>query len=339
MNTQNQDGRTRARLTFADESAWHRQRAELVTASDVAPIIGAVDADDGETLSEWQARKTQHYVWRLKRGLETVKDNDAMRFGRYMERAVLEWFADETETYGSVTPNTQREMHVCGVIGATLDATAVEIETGETVAVEVKTTTARNYNTWQGSLPVSYYAQVQTQMYCAGLSKAVVIVCVLDRRTYYVYHVDYDAELMEAVREQCEAWHARYIAGDEEPPIESARDAEKRPHIETDGGATLVADEAVNAMLADYVAQKAVYVKEKAALESCEDALKIALAKHEALTDESGATLATFKTQERKSASAAMLERIAPKTIVEKTVTTSKFRVLRIKERGNDGND
>src|ERR1700738_1257307 len=72
-------------LTFKTREEWAEARKELITASDVAAILGL---DKGrQPLS----------VWMEKRGLiEPSPDDPARKAGRKLERAVVEWYADET---------------------------------------------------------------------------------------------------------------------------------------------------------------------------------------------------------------------------------------------------
>jgi len=173
------DEQEAARLTAqADRAAWLAARREGVGASEVAGILG---------LSPWASPLS---VWASK----VLPDDDlgeseaeAMLWGQLLEQPIL---SEACRRYGIAVERVPQQSYASIVrhpkwpavrLQATPDA-YLSAACERVGVVEVKTTSAYQAEAWVDGVPLHYQAQVQAQLACTGLTRAVVLALVGGQR-------------------------------------------------------------------------------------------------------------------------------------------------------------
>lgn len=181
---------------------WLAARRDGIGGSDVAAIVG---------VSKY-AGPTKVYYDKL--GVLPDVDNAAMEWGRRLESAVRQKFADEhlefhiTDGPGLVThPDRSWQL-------ATVDGLAAESPNSPPFAVvEVKTGRSGS-DEWGDELtdevPMPYLCQVTWYLDIFGLDVGYLAV-LLDGRDYREYQIDYDAKLAAKLRGHAEAFWTRHV--------------------------------------------------------------------------------------------------------------------------------
>jgi putative phage-type endonuclease len=188
---------------------WLQARRTGIGGSDVAAILG---------LSKW---KTPLQVYQEKRGeLGPQADNDAMRWGRYLEPVVRQAYADETGREVRVPTDMLRSQvhdwmvaNVDGIAGVGSQADPFRV-------FEAKT--ARTAEGWGESgsdqIPQPYLLQVQHYLYVTALHIADVAV-LIGGSDFRLYEVPADRELQDMlVDAEAEFWQ-RVQKGEPPEPV------------------------------------------------------------------------------------------------------------------------
>jgi putative phage-type endonuclease len=170
---------------------WLKARSTGIGGSDVAAILG---------LSKW---KTPLTVYMEKRGeLAPQPDNDAMRWGRYLEPVVRQAYADETgrevRLPEQLVRHPRHDFMIANVDGFTEDRRIFEAKT------------ARTADGWgepgSDQVPQPYLLQVQHYMEVTGFDVADVAV-LIGGSDFRLYEVPADHELQEMlVDAEAEFW-------------------------------------------------------------------------------------------------------------------------------------
>jgi putative phage-type endonuclease len=258
---------------------WLHQRRSGIGGSDVAAILG---------LSRW---KTPLGVYLEKRGeLGEQPDNDAMRWGRYLEPAVRQAYADQTGNEVRV-PATMLRHPRHEFMVANLDG-FIEDRTGR--VFEAKT--ARSADGWgepgTDQIPQPYLLQVQHYMEVSALPVADVAV-LISGSDFRIYTVEADRELAQMLIEAEHEFWQRVQRGEPPEPV-TAADAVQR------WGRGSRSD----AVMADEEAEKAIetmrHIKRmRDALDADEERAKAivlrTLGECDTLLSPSGKTLATWR--------------------------------------------
>ncbi|MDG4791950.1 YqaJ viral recombinase family protein [Micromonospora sp. WMMD1102] len=216
----------------ASHEAWLAARRSGIGGSDVAAVIG---------ISKY-AGPTRVYYEKL--GVLGDEDNESMEWGRRLEDAVRQKFADEhPEFYITKGPglvaHPERRWQL-----ATIDGLAAECPDGDPVAiVELKTGKA-GADDWGDQLtdevPLPYVCQVTWYLDVYGLTTGYLAV-LLDGRDYREYLIEYDVELASKLRGHCSAfWHGNVLASVPPDPdgLESTTDvlaSQHNPKAKTKG--------------------------------------------------------------------------------------------------------
>lgn len=211
------------RLHFADRESWLEGRRGLLTASDVAAIVGLID--------QW---KTSDDLYNEKTGLVKPKDisgQDNVIFGSLAEKNIRDIFALEFKNRYNVEhyPFDILVSDEHSFLGATLDGELEYIgEDREVVSVtgyrdimkksnrgvyEVKTSTVRtkrDLEFWTNRIPDHYFAQHCIQLYVTGYQFGIHD----DRIVLINYERNEDEELVETEWPTIFTFRHLYIASD-----------------------------------------------------------------------------------------------------------------------------
>ena len=261
---------------------WLQQRRTGVGGSDVAAILG---------LSKY---KTPLQVYQEKRGeIEPQADNDAMRWGRYLEPVVRQAYADETGNEVRVIDQIVRHPIYEHMI-ANLDGFVIP-EAGPRRVFEAKT--ARTADGGWGEpgsdqIPQPYLLQVQHYMAVTGFVVADVAV-LIGGSDFRLYEVPEDRELQDMICDACTEFWERVKAGEPPEPVSYA-DVQARFGRASKTNSVLAGDDVLQAL------QQLRELKTKAKhLELAEEQWKAvvmkAMGESDTLIDSSGHTLATWR--------------------------------------------
>lgn len=165
---------------------WHRWRSQGIGASEIAAVLG---------ICKWS---TAYQLWLEKTGRGNGRfEHDGLRTGKRLEPAAR--FDFEMET--GLAVDTSRTLYECPDhphIRASLDGIA-----GDAV-VEIKCPGEAQYQKLREAVPDYYMAQVQQQMLCTGLKRAL----------FWVWHPKHGGVLHEI--DASEEWQQRIIAAADE---------------------------------------------------------------------------------------------------------------------------
>lgn len=249
--------------------------------SDVAAILG---------LSKW---KTPLQVYQEKRGeLGPQPDNDAMRWGRYLEPAVRQGYADATGNEVRVLSEIVRHP-VHEFMIANLDGFVVPANSPKRI-FEAKT--ARTADGWgepgSDQVPQPYLLQVQHYMAVTGFVVADVAV-LIGGSDFRLYEVPEDLELQQMlVDAEAEFW-GRVQSGEPPEPVTVA-DAIARWGRESRADLVMADDDAMAAVYKLHALKQ-----QQAALDAEEERAKAtvmrALGERDTLVDATGKTLLTWR--------------------------------------------
>lgn len=202
---------------------WHEWRRHGLGASDIPDLLGC-------------GYRSEYELWHEKKHGAERESTDVMRFGAYVEGYALDWYETTNgvtlargETFGD-----DRWPH----LWATTDGRAGRI------GVEVK------YDTkgW-AVIPRKHEVQALAQIGLGDLD-AVDVLRVSTRGDVTPFRVERDDALITDLLGFAEDWWARYIIGDEEPPLDGSP-AARRALDRFRGDAEREADERQASLLAD----------------------------------------------------------------------------------------
>ena len=264
-----------------DRASWLQARTTGVGGSDIAAILG---------LSKW---KTPLQVYLEKRGeIGPQPDNDAMRWGRYLEPVVRQAYADATGNEVRVIDQMVRHPLYEHMI-ANLDGFVLP-DDGPRRVFEAKT--ARSAEGWgePGSdhIPQQYLLQVQHYMAVTGFIVADVAV-LIGGSDFRIYEVPEDRELQDMICDACAEFWQRVQEGNPPEPVSYA-DVQARFGRSSRAGSALASDQTLHAL--QMLRALKTQAKE---LDDAEEQWKSVVMKQmgesDTLIDASGRTLATWK--------------------------------------------
>lgn len=260
---------------------WLEARRTGIGGSDVAPILG---------LSKWA---TPLSVYMQKRGeLGEQPENDAMRWGRYLEPVVRQAYADATGNEVRVLPDMIRHP-VHDFMLANLDGFVSPVD-GPRRVFEAKT--ARTADGWgepgSDQIPQPYLLQVQHYLAVTGFVVADVAV-LIGGSDFRIYEVPEDRELQEMLVDAEADFWARVQRGDPPEPVTTA-DAIARWGRSSRSDLVMADETALQALQTIRAARES--IKQAEAIEDAAKAIVMrALGEADTLVDGAGKTLCTWK--------------------------------------------
>jgi putative phage-type endonuclease len=265
---------------------WLQQRKNFIGASEIGAVLG------------FNKYRTPYEVWQDKttRDIIEVIETPAMRRGTRMEEIVA-------EEYASYTGNTVRKDNKIRIhptnrfISASLDRIIVDKGDGRgTGVLECKTVSSYAKKSWEEEIPLSYFAQLQQQLYVTGYRWGEVALLVADTFELMVLPFERDDIFIGQMVQVAETFWNTNVIGKVAPPMELPDLAAKfvKDEIKTQASPDIIQN--VSALKE---------IKEKIktltdAKEVIEDSIKVFIGEKSVLTD--GETvLATWKSVEKKA--------------------------------------
>jgi putative phage-type endonuclease len=195
-----------------DERAWLEERRSLITATDVAAILGL--SPFSSPIKVWLGKTSES---------EDVAETKAMRWGRRFERPILEAYEERTGfALDYPTPFTLVRAPTEPLIGATLDA----VRRHDLAPVDAKNVGFRSEiygEDGSDDFPPHYAAQLMIQMFVTGAEVAELAV-LFSRYDFRVYRLAYDRETAEGLVARCLDWRAKYVVPRITPPVDGTPD-------------------------------------------------------------------------------------------------------------------
>lgn len=193
------------RLIHWSEEEWLKARADKITATDCAIIMGA------------SKYKTPMQLWAEKLGLTEPKEQtEEMKWGLRLERPLIEAFQEETGAVAVKTPKWCLDVAEDKPWqAASLDADLKLKDRSEEGILELKTTSARGEAEWEDGVPLRHIMQVQHQMAVTGRLFAVVCALFGGQRMRWSM-VERDQKAIDALTAAEHAFYQRLIKND--PP-------------------------------------------------------------------------------------------------------------------------
>jgi putative phage-type endonuclease len=214
--------------------------------------------------------KTPLALWQELTGRsEQQAINDAMRSGLRLERAVLDYAAEELNQPVMAGPFLRDPKLP---LGGHLDGVT---ESGD--VVEAKT--ARSKRDWgepgTDSIPLSYVVQCQHYLGLMPSAPVAWVPVLFSGLDFALYRVERDDATINAMREICVEWWNVHIIGDTPPPPVNGADALRL--FPRDTGATVIADDAVAEAVEKLRAARQQIKELEEARDALEDRIKSAM--------------------------------------------------------------
>lgn len=306
------------KTTDMTREEWLECRRSGIGGSDAATVCGLNPY--GSLISLWADKSNR---------IPAKEDSEAMRIGRDLEEYVAERFCEATGKKVRRTNYLYRRKDAPFLI-ANIDREIV----GENAALECKTTSVFNKSDFEnGEIPLYYLCQCRHYMNVMGYDKMYLAVLVMGK-AFYWYEIPYDkAEGDALIALESEFWK-NYIISDVRPEPDGSVSAAETikilcPDKKSDETVNLIDDENI---LRQYAAVSDNIKKLETEKEKIKQEIQLKLD-----GCESGQSLnykVTFKEQSRTAPDVKKLKSDFPQ-IYEKTVKTTRLKVLRVSEIKN----
>lgn len=245
-------------------------RAQYIGGSDAAGVLGK---------SRW---KTPLSVWAEKTGQTIEEDGrnaDEKNWGKRHERAIIEWFEEETgKRVASVQQQFFHPTHA--FLGCTVDG----LIEGEEAGFEAKTAAAWKSKEWEGEeIPEEYILQAYHSMMVTGFRKWYIAVLIGGNRAHWKC-LEWDDALIRQIREREVDFWQQFVVPGIMPTLITRRDTDVLDRLfpVADEGNTIVLSDEANRIIESLAGLKADYKNLEGLIEQQENALKAMLGKAEA---------------------------------------------------------
>lgn len=187
-------------------------RSKGVGGSEVAAVLGM--SDYAAQIDVWQDKTGERIVEK-----PDITNEDPVLLGNLFERPILQWYAVKNDCALEVPGTLVHPEHP--IVRATPDAVARTLTPPRCVEVKRPHRTAHHWGE-EGTDEIDevYYPQTMWEMAVTGLQDTDVVA--LLGRIPTVYHVPFDVEMFDSMRQIVEDWWARYVVTCTPPPIDGS---------------------------------------------------------------------------------------------------------------------
>lgn len=204
-----------------DHEQWLEARKKTIGGSEASAIVG---------LNPWCS---PYALWAQKKGhTPQIADNESMRQGRDLEEYVAQRFSEAT---GKKVKRKNAILYNDDFPFA--HANVDRLIVGEEAGLECKTTKSLNLKQFKnGEFPATYYVQCQHYMMVTGYKKWYLAVLIFGTEFLW-FEIPRNDEDIEALRAAEQDFHSKYIAGNDEPPVDGMNctsDAVEDAHSDAD---------------------------------------------------------------------------------------------------------
>ena len=284
--------------TCRSNEEWREERCHSFGASEVGALLG---------ISHFSSPLS---VVRRKRdelnGIFNYEENDAMLIGHLFEGGVAGWL-EKKQGYEIIESSAAEYLlrrddmpflHVSPDRMCWLDQqgpkSGKNSELNKAI-VECKTT---SMPVEPDNLPVSWIFQLHTQMGVSGYHKGFIVWFSFSTRTFGFRMFDFDEEIFNAAVNVCRDTWERCIEGDEDPEPVNASDI-LLLYPQHTVGKTITVNNATTTAISELKELKDARKKLDEAIDQYADRLKAQFTDEEAMVDNTGRVLCTFKTNSR----------------------------------------
>lgn len=257
--------------------AWLTARRQGIGSSDVGAILG---------LNKW---KTPLNVYNEKLGLAGEEElNESMEFGIKLEGVIAETYAERTGNTvrrdDKIRFSAEYPYFLCN-----LDRIIIPKDGSKPGILEIKTVSREALRQWETEIPLSYYAQVQHQLFVSGMEWGEFAILV-DGRYFRTFAFQRDDEYIKQQNEILVNFWEEHVKK-EVPPKAKAKDLEGQPSEKQ----KVEADAEIAFSMGALFGMKAELKKMETEVEKLEEKIKEYMGTAEILTIE-GVQVATWKT-------------------------------------------
>lgn len=189
-------------------AAWLEKKRHAIGGTDVAAILG---------LSKW---KSPMQVWLEKKGVAETSENDAMRWGKRLERPILQGYADAVgHPIEFADPYAFLVSPKLDILGASLDARWSDADRRP---VDAKNTRFKGDDWGEPGtdvIPLYYAAQLAVQMHVTDTPAADLAV-LFSGQQLEAFTVWRDMETEAGILEKVAVWWDRHIVRDIPPEVD-----------------------------------------------------------------------------------------------------------------------
>lgn len=232
--------------------------------------------------------KTPLALWQeITKRCEQQPLNDAMRSGMRLERAVLDYAAEELNQPVLAGPFLRDPTLP---LGGHLDGVT---ESGD--VVEAKTT--RTKKDWgepgTDQVPLGYLVQCQHYLGLMPTAQVAWLPVLFSGLDFALYRIERDEPTIQSMRDICAEWWRVHVDGDTPPPPVNGDDAVRL--FPRDTGRTVIADDVIADAVEKLRAVRTQVKELEEARDALEDRLKLAMGDAATLTLPSGEVAVTWK--------------------------------------------
>jgi putative phage-type endonuclease len=200
----------------ARKEAWLKDRRTAITGTDVACILG---------LSKWGSGIS---VWLDKRGeAEPFVDTEATRWGRRLERSILEGYSDVSGEPIEFADSYQL-IRVPGfnLLGASLDARRLQSDRRPVDAKNIRSKSIEYGEPGSDTIPPYYATQLVVQMMATETQSADLAV-LFSGQEFAAYTIHRDSDVDAVIQQRVHDWWQRHIIQGIQPAPDGSDSATK----------------------------------------------------------------------------------------------------------------
>lgn len=293
-------------------------RTKFITGSDAGALMGV------------SPYKTAYDVYLDKIGEGVaVEDNNAMLWGRNLERAVAKHFVKQHPEYRLIKGKEEVGENLAGTPDYMLKTTGIEGRIYEAV-LEIKTADARNAKMWVEDAPLHYQFQVMHYMYLTGAPYGYIAVLIggNDYREYRIERNDVVIETMLEVYKNF--WQA--VETRTPPAVESLAAIEKM-YSRASIGKEIKLPDSGSDLCKQLLELKAEIKQKEAVIESIETVIKNEMKDAESALTADMLYAVEWKQARRETLDTKRLKAERPE-IASEYLKESNYRLFKIKEIG-----
>lgn len=195
----------------ARRQGWLEQRRRAIGGTDVAAILG---------LSKF---RSPMQVWLEKKGLAETTQNEAMAWGKRLERSILEGYADAVgHPIVFADPYEFMVSQQVPILGASLDARWAD---DDQRPVDAKNTRFKGPDWGEAGsdqIPVYYACQLAVQMHVTDAPAADLAV-LFSGQQFERFTIHRDMDLERTIIERVHVWWERHIVQDVPPEVDGSK--------------------------------------------------------------------------------------------------------------------
>jgi len=292
-------------------------RTKYITGSDAGALMGV------------SPYKTAYDVYLDKIGEGVaVEDNNAMLWGRNLERAVSEHFIKQHPEFEKFDGAEYYDENL--KLAGTSDFILYEDKTAPPVVLEIKTADARNAKMWSEDAPLHYQFQVMHYLYLTGAPYGYIAV-LIGGNDYREYRIERNEEVIKTMLDVYKAfWKA---VETRTPPATESLAAIERMYTRTTAGKEIKLADSGSELCKQLLELKSEIKQKEAVVESIETVIKNEMKDAETALTPDMLYAVEWKQAKRETIDTKRLRAEKPE-VAKEFIKESSYRTFKIKEIG-----